>query len=61
MPAARKGWRAVTSLNARVTEPARGGDLTIDIDALEVTAENSPNFPSKKMVINAFLKGESAR
>jgi hypothetical protein len=56
MPAAGKGWRAVTSLNARVTEPARRGDLTIDIDALEVTAENSSNFPSKKIVIDAFLK-----
>jgi hypothetical protein len=56
MPVAGKGWRALTSLNARVTEPARGGDLTIDSDALEVTAENAPNFPSKKIVIHAFLK-----
>jgi hypothetical protein len=65
MPIAGKGWRGVVTLNARVAQAAKGSDLTIDIDALEVAGEDAPNFPSKKIVINAFLKdgrlGEKAK
>lgn len=65
MPIAGKGWRGVTTLSARVAQTAKGNDVAIDIDALEVAGEDAPNFPSRKAVINAFLKdgrlGEKAR
>ena len=56
MPIAGKGWRGVTTLDARVVQAAKGNDLAIDIDALEVAGDDAPNFPSRKIVINAFLK-----
>jgi len=50
-----KGWRGIERLNARITPISKGGDLAIDIDALEVGPEDAPNFPSKKMVIRLAL------
>lgn len=50
-----KGWRSIEKLNARVSQPPKGGDISIEIDALEVGPEDPPNFPSKKSVIRVAL------
>lgn len=50
-----KGWRNIEKLNARVSPPPKGGEISIDIDALDVGLEDPPNFPSKKSVIRIAL------
>jgi len=51
-----KGWRAVDKLGARLAQTAKGSDLAIDIDALEVTPKDAPNFPTRKIVIHLLLR-----
>lgn len=53
-----KGWRAVESMDARVTSDSKSGDLSIELDALEVRPEDPPNFPGQKSVIRLVLRGE---
>ena len=56
MPIAGKGWRSISNLNAKVTRNHKSNVALIAIDALEVTGDDSPNFPSKKITINLLLK-----
>jgi hypothetical protein len=51
-----KGWRGIERLNARVSQPPKSGDTSIEIDALEVGPEDPPNFPSKRTIIRVALK-----
>ncbi len=55
-PIAGKGWRAIRNLNARVSRNIKTGDMAIAIDALEVGADDAPNFPSKAVTINLSLQ-----
>lgn len=57
MPIAGKGWRGVMDLNATVSRGAKGGQTLISLDALEVSGDDAPNFPSKKATINIVLEG----
>lgn len=57
LPIAGKGGRGVMDLNARVSRGAKGGQTLIALDALEVSADDAPNFPSKKATINIILEG----
>ncbi len=50
-----KGWRGIEKLNARVFQPPKSGDINVEIDALEVGPDDSPNFPSNKTVIRLVL------
>jgi hypothetical protein len=50
-----KGWRGIEKLNARVVQQPKGGNINIEIDALEVGPEDPPNFPSKKSIISVLL------
>jgi hypothetical protein len=54
IPIGGKGWRGVFKLNAKVTE--QKGGLNLAIDALQVGENDSPNFPSKKTIINVLYK-----
>ena len=51
-----KGWRGVDKLNAKTTENLKTQETTIVIDALEVSGDDAPNFPSKKITINLVQK-----
>lgn len=57
VPIAGKGWRGVMDLNAKVSRGAKGGRTLISLDALEVSGDDAPNFPSKKATINIVLDG----
>lgn len=57
MPIAGKGWRGVMNLNAKVTRNPKSNETLIAFDGLEVTGDDAPNFPSKKVTINLLLKG----
>ncbi len=52
-----KGWRGVMNLNAKVTRNSKSNETLIVFDGLEVTGDDAPNFPSKKVTINLLLKG----
>lgn len=56
LPVAGKGWRAITEFAPRVSRDAGHNELSIAIDALEVTAGDSPNFPSQKTTVHLALK-----
>lgn len=56
MPIAGKGWRAITEFAPHVTRDAGRNEISIAIDALEVTADDAPNFPSKKTTLHLVLK-----
>ena len=56
IPIGGKGWRGVESLKARVSQPSNGQITNMAIDALEVTGNDAPNFPSKKVTVNVLLK-----
>ncbi len=55
MAIAGKGWRAIDKLQVRVSPAAKGEDLTLAIDALEVGPKDTPNFPTQKGVIRLKL------
>ena len=55
IPIAGKGWRGIQTLNAKVSINSTRGEKTISLHALEVTATDAPNFPSKKVTINILL------
>jgi hypothetical protein len=57
LPIAGKGWRGVMDLNARVTRAAEQAGTHIALDALAVTEDDAPNFPSQPMTIRLLLKG----
>jgi hypothetical protein len=56
IPIGGKGWRGIQSLNARISQSPKGSEMSIAIDALEVSGDDAPNFPSKKVIINLLLK-----
>jgi hypothetical protein len=57
LPIGGKGWRAVTKLDARLSAgSAADGGIAIALDALEVSASDPPNFPSKKATVQLLLK-----
>jgi hypothetical protein len=56
LPVAGKGWRAITEFAPQVSRDAGRNELSIAIDALEVTAGDSPNFPSQKTTVHLALK-----
>ncbi|MEI6068755.1 MAG: hypothetical protein WCP96_15540 [Methylococcaceae bacterium] len=56
MKIGRPGWRAIEKLNVKTTPNPTSDETIIAIDALENTAEDSFNFPSKKITINLVLK-----
>lgn len=56
MPIAGKGWRGVDELKAKVTGNPEKDELHIVLDALEVTENDGPNFPSKPIKIHLVLK-----
>ena len=56
IPIAGKGWRGIQALNAKVSVNSTRGEKTISLQALEVTAADAPNFPSKKVTVNILLK-----
>jgi hypothetical protein len=49
-------WRAVQTLNARVTATSQSNEAIIVIDTLENTDDDPPNFPSKKATLKLLLK-----
>ena len=51
-----KGWRGVDKLNAKTMENLKTQEIAIVIDALEVSGDDAPNFPSKKITINLVQK-----
>ena len=55
IPIAGKGWRGMQALNDKVSVNSTRGEKTISLQALEVTATDAPNFPSKKVTINILL------
>jgi hypothetical protein len=57
VPVAGKGWRGVVSLDAKVSRNPRSTETLIAIDALEVTGNDAPNFPSKPIKVNFLIKG----
>lgn len=56
LPVAGKGWRAITEFAPQVTRDAARNELSIAIDALEVTAGDAANFPSQKTTLHLVLK-----
>ena len=56
IPIAGKGWRGIQVLNAKVSVNSTRGEKTFSLQALEVTAADAPNFPSKKVTVNILLK-----
>lgn len=56
IPIAGKGWRGVMKLNAKVTRNPKRNEILIAFDGLEVTGDDAPNFPSKKVTIYLLLK-----
>lgn len=52
-----KGWRGIPTLAARLAPGPARGETLIMLDALEVTADDAPNFPSKKITVTLSLKG----
>jgi hypothetical protein len=56
IPIAGKGWRGVMKLNAKVTRNPKRNEILIAFDGLEVTGDDAPNFPSKKVTIHLLLK-----
>jgi hypothetical protein len=55
IPVGGKGWCGIEHLNARATEPEKSGQLSIDIDAMDVGPEDAPNFPTIKSVVHLTL------
>jgi len=49
-------WRAVQTLNARVTATSQSNEAIIVIDTLANTDDDPPNFPSKKATLKLLLK-----
>lgn len=49
-----KGWRGVFELNAKAVENTKTGAMNIFINGLQVSDNDAPNFPSKKIVINVL-------
>jgi hypothetical protein len=56
IPIGGKGWRGITSLDARIPQAPKGSEASIAFDAMEVSGDDAPNFPSKKVRINLLLK-----
>lgn len=61
MPIGGKGWRAITTLDAKARQDARTGVTTLTMQALAVGDNDAPNFPSRKTVVRVVLnKGRMA-
>jgi hypothetical protein len=55
LPIAGNGWRAIEQLRPRLLAGKGGSDPVIEIDALDVGPQDSPNFPSERSVIKLAL------
>ena len=56
IPIGGKGWRAVSTLDARAARGAKGGETLIAFDALAAAGNDAPNFPSRPVRLAIVLK-----
>ena len=57
IPIGGKGWRGIEKLKAKARQDKQSGEIAFEFGASEVTADNAPNFPSKKVNVTVTMKG----